>query len=271
MKDEIERLVGENKLSRYVTRQRRAGEDRREDQRDPREGWHVDREELPPPPPLPRNRAPQPEKLTIHMIMGVPTKEDPKRARKARLNSIKEWEIDESVQHVFQDVVVEFKKDDWAKIQRLQTDAFVIRAEIGGYNIERIFVDTGISVDVMFLDYFRRMNLSIEVKPVGTSLFGLTGKTVRVYGKVQLPMVLGEGTWKQIRIVTFMLVDTPSQYNVIMGRPSLSEYASIISTAHLMMKFPVEDGKQRVIRVGEVHGDQQTSMRCYMAVVRSSE
>lgn len=42
------------------------------------------------------------------------------------------------------------------------------------------------------------------------------------------------------RIVTFMLVDTPSQYNVIMGRPSLSEYASII-TAHLMMKCPVED------------------------------
>lgn len=58
------------------------------------------------------------------------------------------------------------------------------------------------------------------------------------------------------RIVTFMLVDTPSQYNVIMGRPSLSEYASII-IAHLMMKCPVEDDKQRIIGVGEVHGDNQ--------------
>lgn len=97
------------------------------------------------------------------------------------------------------------------------------------------------------------------------------GTSIGWYGKVQLPMVLGEGTWKQTRIVTFMFVDTPSQYNVIMGRPSLSEYAWIISTAHLIMKFPLEGGKQRVIGVGEVHGDQQTSMRCYVAAVRSSE
>lgn len=45
----------------------------------------------------------------------------------------------------------------------------------------------------MFLDCFRRMNLSIDVKPVGTSLFGFAGEVVRVYEKVQLPMVLGDG------------------------------------------------------------------------------
>lgn len=72
-------------------------------------------------------------------------------------------------------------------------------------------------------------------------------------------MVLGDGPWRQTRIVTFMLVDSHSQYNVIMGRLSLSEYAAIISNAHLMMRFPVEDGKQRVIEIGESHGDQQVA------------
>lgn len=119
----------------------------------------------------------------------------------------------------------------------------MIRADIGGYNVERIFVDTGSSVDVMYLDCFKMMNLAIDIRPVGTSLFGFTGEEVRVYGKVQLPMVLGDGPWRQARIVNFMLVDSPSQYNVIIGRPSISEYAAIISTAHLMMKFPVEDEK----------------------------
>lgn len=71
------------------------------------------------------------------------------------------------------------------------------RTKIGGYNVERIFVDAGSSVDVMFLDCFKRLNLSIDVKPVGTSLFGFAGEAVRVYGKVQLPMILGERTWRQ--------------------------------------------------------------------------
>lgn len=50
----------------------------------------------------------------------------------------------------------------------------------------------------------------------------------------------------------------------------MSEYAAIISTAHLMMKFPVEDGKQRVIGVGKAYGDQQIARRCYVAYVHSS-
>lgn len=90
-------------------------------------------------------------------------------------------------------------------IQRPQTDALVIRADIGGYNVERIFVDTG-------------RDLAIDVKPVGTSLFGFTGEAVRVYGKVQLPMVLGDGPSRQTRIINFRLIDSPSHYNVIMGR-----------------------------------------------------
>lgn len=58
--------------------------------------------------------------------------------------------------------------------------------------MERIFVDTGSSVDVTYLDCFRRMNLAADIKSVGTSMFGFAGEEVRVYGRVQLPMVLGD-------------------------------------------------------------------------------
>lgn len=137
--------------------------------------------------------------------------------------------------------------------------------------MERIFVDTGSSVDVMYLDCFRRMNLAAYIKPVGTSPFGFAGEEVRVYGKVQLPMLLGDGQWRQYRMVNFMLIDSPSQYNIIMGLPSLSEYAAIISTAHLMMRFPVEDEKQIVVGIGESYGNQRVARRCYVASVRSSQ
>lgn len=110
----------------------------------------------------------------------------------------------------------------------------------------------------MFMNCFRKMNSTADIKPVGTSLFGFAGESVRMYGKVKLPMVLGEGEWKQNKTITFMLVDTLSPYYVILGRPLLSTYAAIISLAHLMMKFPVEDEEKMAIGMGVVHGDQQT-------------
>lgn len=53
-------------------------------------------------------------------------------------------------------------------------------------------MDTGSSVDIMFTNCFRKMNSSVHIKPVGTSLFGFAGESVRVYGKVKLHFVLGD-------------------------------------------------------------------------------
>lgn len=67
---------------------------------------------------------------------------------------------------------------------------------------------------------------------------------MRVAGKVSLTMVPGQGTWTKTRTITFILVDTTSQYNVMLGRPSLSLYVAIISPVHLMMKFSIEDDEK---------------------------
>lgn len=81
-----------------------------------------------------------------------------------------------------------------------------------------MFVDTSCSVDIMFMDCLRKIKSTLDVKPVVTSLFDFAGEAVLVAGKVR---VLREWDWKQNRTITFMLVDTSSQYNVILGRPSL--------------------------------------------------
>lgn len=102
-KDEIERLIQENRLSKYVARQMRTKDDRRDNRRESVGDRHENREELPPHPPLPRN-GPQPEKLIIHMIIGGPTEGDFNNARRARLDSMREWETSGSVQPVFKGV-----------------------------------------------------------------------------------------------------------------------------------------------------------------------
>ncbi|GAV86480.1 hypothetical protein CFOL_v3_29910 [Cephalotus follicularis] len=61
--------------------------------------------------------------------------------------------------------------------------------------------------------------------------------------------------------MTFLVVDTPSPYNAIIGHPCLNLLEAIVSTRHLVMKFPMRFG------VGEVRGDQQVARQCYKTVV----
>ncbi|GAV69332.1 hypothetical protein CFOL_v3_12833 [Cephalotus follicularis] len=57
--------------------------------------------------------------------------------------------------------------------------------------------------------------------------------------------------------MTFLVVDTPSPYNAIIGRPGLNLMEAIVSMRHLLMKFPTRFG------VGKVRGDQQVARQCY--------
>ncbi|GAV69027.1 hypothetical protein CFOL_v3_12528 [Cephalotus follicularis] len=61
--------------------------------------------------------------------------------------------------------------------------------------------------------------------------------------------------------MTFLVVDTPSPYNAIVGRPGLNLMEAIVSTRHLLVKFPTRFG------VGEVRGDQQVARRCYKTAI----
>ncbi|GAV61707.1 hypothetical protein CFOL_v3_05233 [Cephalotus follicularis] len=61
--------------------------------------------------------------------------------------------------------------------------------------------------------------------------------------------------------MTFLVVDTPSLYNAIIGRPWLNLVEAIVSTRHLLMKFPTRFG------VGEARGDQQVARQCYKTAI----
>ena len=63
----------------------------------------------------------------------------------------------------------------------------------------------------------------------------------------------------------FLVVDSPSSYNVIIGQPTLNRWKATTSTYCLKVKFPTEQG------VGEIKGDQVLARECYQAVLASKE
>ena len=61
------------------------------------------------------------------------------------------------------------------------------------------------------------------------------------------------------------MVDCPSSYNLIIGRPTLNRWKVATSTNCLKVKFLIENS------VGEVKGDQVLAKECYQAVLATEE
>uniref|UniRef100_A0A2N9G5W9 Reverse transcriptase RNase H-like domain-containing protein n=1 Tax=Fagus sylvatica TaxID=28930 RepID=A0A2N9G5W9_FAGSY len=70
---------------------------------------------------------------------------------------------------------------------------------------------------------------------------------------------------KTVSKTCFLVVNCPSAYNAIIGRPTLNRLRVVTSTYHLLIKFPTEHG------IGEVRGDQIAARECYLASLGSLE
>ncbi|KAL0454832.1 UNVERIFIED_CONTAM: hypothetical protein Slati_0822400 [Sesamum latifolium] len=101
----------------------------------------------------------------------------------------------------------------------------------------------------------------ISLEKVNTSLYGFAGEVVHPRGMVSLPLTMGVGAARKTCMLKFLVVDVPSAYNIILGRPTLNAFQAVISTYHIKIKFPTLGG------VGEVQGDPLQSRKCYVEAV----
>lgn len=57
-------------------------------------------------------------------------------------------------------------------------------------------------------------------------------------------------------MIQYMVVNTPSTYNILLRRPLMNKLEAIVLTAYLKVKFPLDHGL-----VGNVH--REITCRCY--------
>ncbi|XP_075521336.1 uncharacterized protein LOC142554559 [Primulina tabacum] len=217
-----------------------------------------------------RRREPEPERKRnfptaaglIKMILGGSTDGDSNRARKSR--SRKECLEVEGARR--SEAVISFGPEDLEGVNLPHNNALVIQARVANYDILRFFMDSGSSVNVIFKDAFMQMDLQgYHLEAVETALFGFAGHMVYPEGEIVLPLTLGSQDLKKTVMTLFTVVDSPSSYNIILGRPAMNELRAVASTYHQKIKFPVG------ARVGEVRGDQPSSRKCYVEAVRADQ
>ncbi|KAI3445227.1 hypothetical protein Pfo_001892 [Paulownia fortunei] len=184
----------------------------------------------------------------IQMIIGGPTDGDSNRARKAYARSTPGGSKEE-VHKINEGSVIQFVPHDMKGLQAPHNDVLVITATVANFDVARIMVGTGSLVDVLFYEAYKKMNLDITLQPVDTVLFGFGGGVVDLMGQVILPISLGIEPMRKTKVV----------------KPSLNTFQAVVSTFHMKLKFPVDEG------IGEVEGDQCSARRCYVEAVRKGE
>ena len=158
------------------------------------------------------------------------------------------------------DQVITFSEDDERGIHQPHDDALVVTMTIARFITRRVLIDNGSSANIIYLPAYQQMKIDKEqLRPIDIPLVEFTGDKVRPSGVVSL--IIEAGTYlKQVRAsVEFLVVDCPSAYNVIIGRPTLNKLRAVTSTYHLLVRFPTEHG------IGELKGDQATARECYFA------
>ena len=208
----------------------------------------------PPPPRQPTPAQHQQPLGEIHVISGgFVGGGESISSRKAHLRSIRSGEVLE-VQAVSKlprvDTAITFSDSDLEGCQHPHDDPMVIRAVVANKTIHRILVDNGSSTDIIFASTFDKMGIERErLELVNTHQRGFFGEKVLPLGSIQLLLTLGDPPCQATTTVRFLIVDAPSSYNVLLGRPSLNAIKAIPSAYHMVIKFPTANG------VGMVRGD----------------
>ena len=110
---------------------------------------------------------------------------------------------------------------------------------VANHDVHRILVDNGSSIDILYFQVYERMGLKVgDLKPSPNLVYGFTGDSIIPLGVITLPMTLGKYPRQSCIMADFLVIDQPSAFNTILGRPSLRELRAITSIHHLLMKFP---------------------------------
>ena len=237
LKREIEYLIRRGYLRRFISPENQP-QDQAQNQ--------APAQQLPPPPRQTTTQHQQPLG-EIHVISGgFAGGGESSSARKAHLCRIRSAEIGE-IQVVSKlprlDTSITFYDSNMEGCQHPHDDPLVVRAIVANKTVHRVLVDNGSSADIIFASAFDKMGIRREkLEPVYTHLRGFSGEKVLPLGSIQLVLTLGEPPCQATTTARFLIVDAPSAYNMLLGRPSLNAIKAILSAYHMVIKFPTIHG-----------------------------
>ena len=116
-----------------------------------------------------------------------------------------------------------FSVSDIQDLHYPHDDPLVVILIITNYVVKRVLIDTRSSSDIMFASAFDQLGISRDrLRLVATPLVGFNGSSTQLLGMIELPVLMGTHPQQVSVITNFVVVEAPSAYNIILGRPTLN-------------------------------------------------
>ena len=98
----------------------------------------------------------------------------------------------------------------------------VVTANIADFNVHRVFIDNGSSIDILYFSVFAQMGFTPnQLNRFDTPIQGFSRSSVILEGMIRQPITMGTAPKQMTIQVNFLMVNLPSVYNAILDLPSL--------------------------------------------------
>jgi hypothetical protein len=115
---------------------------------------------------------------------------------------------------------IEFSRDDHPiTVPRPENMPLILKAQIGMYDVDRIFMDAGSGINLIYAKTLGAMHISLEfLKPTDCSFHGIVpGSANYPLGRIALNVCFGNRQNYRREKLDFEVIDWPSQYHAILG------------------------------------------------------
>ncbi|XP_070023044.1 uncharacterized protein [Nicotiana sylvestris] len=140
------------------------------------------------------------------------------------------------------EVIFSFCDEEAEGISQPHNDALVISILLNKIQVKCVFVDPGISVNIIRLRIVEQLSLQDQILPVSRVLNGFNMESETTKGEIILPVNVA-GT---IQDMKFHVIKGDMRYNALLERPWIHNMRAVPSTLHQMMKLPKEEGVKKV-------------------------
>ncbi|XP_013673339.2 uncharacterized protein LOC106377620 [Brassica napus] len=129
---------------------------------------------------------------------------------------------------------ISFTTKEEEKVLAPHHDALVVSLTVANCLVRRILVDNGSSSNIVFQTAYQDLGLDESALTRKTTpLVGFSREVKQTAGEVVLPVYAEEINMSN----KFLLIDSQSSYNMILGRPWIHDMGAVPSTLHQMVKF----------------------------------
>jgi len=154
---------------------------------------------------------------------------------------------------------ITFSNEDFKGIIPHEDDPVVLSIVMMGRNVHMVLINQGSSIDVMFWETFVGLQIPIDrLQPFNGMLVDFSWEQVEVRGYADLWTTFRDEKAAKTITVRYIDFNAPSSCNVLLGRPSLNKLRAVVSTPHLKMKIPTNEGKIFMMSV-----NQEVAKKCY--------